>query len=55
MSIEGVTSVGEGKFFARRCVRVSISRLTSEVRRRVPLSIEGYDVVLEKSEPVRVR
>ena len=54
MQLPGVVAVAEGALpNGRPCVRIWLTGLDEAARARFPKTLEGYDVLLEESGPIR--
>ena len=49
MLIPGVTGTGLGLSQGNPCIKVFVTKLTNELRREIPDTIEGYQVVIEET------
>ena len=54
MRLEGVVGTAESRLAdGRTCVLVMVSRMTPELRRRIPERLEGWPVRVETTGPIR--
>lgn len=49
MSIQGVIGTGEGRENGTPCIRVFVSKLTPELREKIPDRLDGYPVSLKET------
>jgi len=53
MAIPGVLGTGIGRCEqGKQCIRILVSRVTEEIRRRVPPELEGYQVRVDVTGPI---
>ena len=55
MAIPGVSGVYVGLLDDKKtqCLRVIVARKTRELERKIPRRLEGYQVVIEETGPIR--
>ena len=53
MSIEGVVGTAEGLCNVKPCIKVYVIKKTQELEQKIPKSIEGYNVDIEKTGEFR--
>ena len=53
MSIPGVVGVGQGLCDKTPCIKVYIIRRTPELDKKIPASLEGYEVSIEVTGEIR--
>ncbi|MFO7914313.1 MAG: hypothetical protein R6U43_01290 [Candidatus Krumholzibacteriales bacterium] len=49
MSIPGVVGTGEGRENGKPCIRIFVSKLTPDLRRKIPERIDGYPVSIRET------
>ena len=52
MAVPGVLGTAVGRCSGAPCIRVLVGRVTDEVRRRVPHTLEGYPVHIDVTGPI---
>lgn len=52
LAVPGVLGTAVGRCSGAPCIRVLVSRVTDEIRRRVPPKLEGYPVHIDVTGPV---
>ena len=55
MAVPGVVAVGIGEIEGKPCIRVYIVEKTDEIRKKIPLQVEGFRVVIEVSGEIWAR
>jgi hypothetical protein len=53
MAIPGVVGAGEGVCEGRPCIKVFVTQDTPELDRKIPKRLEGYQVVVEETGPIK--
>ncbi len=53
LSLSGVVGLAEGESEGKPCIKVYISRKTSQLISRIPPSLEGYTVCVEETGDFR--
>jgi hypothetical protein len=53
LSLSGVVGVGIGECKKKPCIRVFVEKRTPELERRIPKQIEGIDVDVEVTGPIK--
>ncbi len=53
MSIPGVVGIGQGLCKGTPCIKVFVIKKTPELDRKIPNTLEGYQVVVEETGEVR--
>ena len=53
MQLPGVVGVGLGKHEERDVIVILVSELNRKLERRLPTSIEGFEVRIQESGPIR--
>ncbi len=49
MSIPGVVGTGVGEFQGKPCIKVFVSKKTSELEKKIPATADGYRVIIEET------
>jgi len=55
MAIPGVVGVGEGQLEGKPAVQVMVVELTSELRRRLPTTLNGHPVQIVETGVIRAQ
>jgi len=55
MSLPGVIGTGQGICDGKSCIRVFVIKMTSELRSRIPDTLEGYPVRIKETGVIRVK
>ena len=53
MAMPGVVGVAEGLCDGRPCIKVFVAKKTADVLKAIPVSVEGYPVVVEETGEFR--
>lgn len=53
LNLSGVVGVGIGECKKKPCIRVFVEKRTPELERRIPKQIEGIDVDVEVTGPIK--
>ena len=49
MSFSGVVGTGQGLHEGKHCIKVYVTELTPELKKKIPEKLEGYPVVIEET------
>ena len=49
MSFSGVVGTGQGLHEGTHCIKVFVTELTPELKKKIPKQLEGYPVVIEET------
>ena len=49
MEITGVTGTGIGQYCENPCIKVFVDKLTKDLKKKIPETLEGYQVVVEET------
>lgn len=52
MAIPGVLGTAAGRCAGAPCIRILVSRVTEEIRRRIPRELEGFPVRVDVTGPI---
>ncbi len=53
LALPGVVGTAIGRCDGKPCIKVLVVKQTAEVRSRIPLTLEGFPVVLEETGEIR--
>lgn len=53
MSLPGVVGTAQGQCAGEPCIKVFVTKTTSDLLRRIPSTIEGYPVAVEETGEIR--
>ena len=55
MAIPGVVGTAQSECDGAPCIKVYVTELTTDLRDRIPETIEGYPVSVQETGPIRAR
>ena len=53
MSLPGVVGTGQGLCEGKPCIKVFVAKITPQLLRQIPSSLEGYTVAVQETGEIR--
>ena len=53
MSIPGVVGTAIGEFKGKPCIKILVVKKTEELTQKIPLTLEGFPVVIQQTGEIR--
>ena len=53
MSIQGVAGIGQGLHNEKSCIKVFVTKISPDLKNKIPGILDGYPVIIEETGPFK--